>query len=414
MSEPYRIKVDKDRIIGQINPQIYGYLAEHMGRLIYGGLYDEGSPLSDDRGFRKDVLEALKRTGCSNLRWPGGNFTSFYHWEDGVGPKEDRPVKYDLAWRVEESNRFGTDEFIQYCRAVGAEPYICANVSRQSTPEEAAHWVEYCNRKGDSHYAKMRERNGYPEPHNVKYWGIGSEVTGRGKGNFTPAEYASLLEEYVTLMKRVDPTIKTVAVGIRLESSPTKKEPRRTERLETLLKQAMDWDSEVLKKAGDLIDYISMHQYYSPEDYYGTVAAPVDVEDMVTRLRNLIEVSTTGFAREEPIRIAFDEWGFGWQLTTSMLDHKVWASRIVASLKRFSPSGKYRLESVHANKDHCDCLVHMFDRTIDCGMFQRSGYLAWTCRPAHSHDCADTDHRCARDCRRGSAGAASPVSNRYS
>ena len=313
MSETYAIKVDGDRIIGKIDPRIYGYLVEHVGRCIYGGIYDEGSPLSDERGFRKDVLEALRRTRCSILRWPGGNFTSFYHWEDGVGPKEDRPVKYDLAWRAEESNRFGTDEFVQYCRAVGAEPYICVNVSRQATPEEAAHWVEYCNRKGDSHYAKMRERNGYPEPHGVKYWGIGNEVTwARGKGNFTPAEYASLLEEYVTLMKRVDPTIKTVAVGLRLESGAMKKGQGRTERLETILKHAMDWNSEVLRKAGDLIDYISMHNYPGLEDYYGTVAAPVAVEPMVTRLRNLIEVSTTGFAREQPIGIAFDEWGYGW------------------------------------------------------------------------------------------------------
>ena len=227
-------------------------------------------------------------------------------------------MKYDLAWRVEESNRFGTDEFVQYCRAVGAEPYICVNVSRQATPEEAAHWVEYCNRKGNSYYARRRERNGHPEPHNVKYWGIGNEVTwARGKGNFTPGEYTSLLEEYVTLMKRVDPTIKIVAVGIRLESTAARKAPKWNERLETVLKNAMDWNSEVLRKAGDLFDYISMHQYYSPEDYYGTVAAPVDAEGMVTRLYNLIEVSTTGFAREEPVKIAFDEWGFGWPTLTT-------------------------------------------------------------------------------------------------
>lgn len=318
MSETYAIKVDKDRIIGKIDPRIYGYLVEHVGRSIYGGIYDEDSPLSDERGFRKDVLEALRKTRCSILRWPGGNFTSFYHWEDGVGPIEDRPVKYDLAWRVEESNRFGTDEFVQFCRSVGAEPYICVNVSRQATPEEAAHWVEYCNRKGDSHYAKMRERNGYPEPHGVKYWGIGNEVTwARGKGNFTPAEYASLLDEYVTLMKRVDPTIKTVAVGIKLESEVMKKEPQRTERLQTILKHAADWNSEVLRKAGDLIDYISMHNYPGTEDYDGTVAAPVAVEPMVTRLHNLIEVSTNGFAREKAIGIAFDEWGYGWPALTT-------------------------------------------------------------------------------------------------
>ena len=192
-------------------------------------------------------------------------------------------------------------------------------MSRQATPEEAAHWVEYCNRKGDSHYAKMRERNGYPEPHGVKYWGIGNEVTwARGKGNFTPAEYASLLEEYVTLMKRVDPTIKTVAVGIKLESEVMKKEPQRTERLQTILKHAADWNSEVLRKEGDLIDYISMHNYPGTEDYYGTVAAPVAVEPMVTRLHNLIEVSTNGFAREKAIGIAsLTNGATGWPALTT-------------------------------------------------------------------------------------------------
>ena len=316
MSEPYRIKVDKDRIIGKINPQIYGYLVEHMGRLIYGGIYDEGSPLSDDRGFRKDVLAALRRTRCANLRWPGGNFTSFYHWEDGVGPKADRPVRYNLAWRVEESNRFGTDEFVQFCRAAGAEPYICVNVSRQSTPEEAAHWVEYCNRKGNSYYAKLRERNGHPEPHGVKYWGIGNEVYwARGKGNFTPAEYVALLEEYATLMRRVDPTIKIVAVGLGPEPEVPRTGRRQTRK--TLLRQAVDWSSEVLKKAGDLIDYISLHKYYSTEDYYGTVAAPVDAEPMITHLHELINMTTSGTGREEPVKIAFDEWGFGWSRLTS-------------------------------------------------------------------------------------------------
>ena len=187
MSEPYRIKVDKDRIIGKINPQIYGYLAEHMGRLIYGGIYDEGSPLSDDRGFRKDVLAALRRTRCANLRWPGGNFTSFYHWEDGVGPKVDRPVRYDLAWRVEESNRFGTDEFVQFCRAAGAEPYICVNVSRQSTPEEAAHWVEVLQPEGQQLLRQVERAERPPRAARREVLGYRQRgLLGQGQGQLHP------------------------------------------------------------------------------------------------------------------------------------------------------------------------------------------------------------------------------------
>ena len=318
MSGNYSIKIDRDRIIGKINRQIYGYLIEHMGRCIYGGIYDDGSVLSDESGFRMDVLKALRESNCSLIRWPGGNFTSFYHWEDGIGSKDSRPIKYNHAWRVDESNQFGTDEFVQFCRAVGSEPYICVNVSRQSTPEEAANWVEYCNRKGNSYYAKLREMNGFIEPHDVRYWGIGNEVYwARGKGNFTPQEYVALLEEYVTLMKRVDPTIKIVAVGLGLEPETAKKSPPRTKRMENLLNKSLDWSSEVLRKAGDLIDYISIHKYYSTEDYYGTVAAPVDAEPMLTRMQELINMTTLGFDKEEPIKISFDEWGFGWPTYTT-------------------------------------------------------------------------------------------------
>jgi len=316
------IKVDKDRVIGRIDPKIYGSYLEHIGRAIDGGIYDEKSTLSDERGFRKDVLEAVRRIKCPIIRWPGGNYTSFYHWQEGIGPKESRPVKYNLAWRVEESNRFGTDEFIQYCRAVGAEPYICVNVSRQSTPEDAAHWVEYCNIKGNSYYAKLREKNGHPQPYNVKYWGIGNELyLARGKGNFTAHEYTLLVEEYASLMGRVDPTIKIIPVGLNPES-----------RLGGHMRES-DWNLEILKEAGDLIDYISMHIYYSTTDYYGTVAAPVDAERRLRLLNSTIDVANSYLERDgkrdlgsiwsipgrkERIKIALDEWGFGWSVPPTL------------------------------------------------------------------------------------------------
>jgi len=124
MRKTYKIEVDKEREIGTVNPNIYGHFIEHLGRCIYGGIYEEESSLSDGRGFRKDVLQAVLNIKYPLLRWPGGNFASNYHWQDGIGPKEKRPVRFDLAWGKEETNRFGTDEFIEYCRRVGAEPYI--------------------------------------------------------------------------------------------------------------------------------------------------------------------------------------------------------------------------------------------------------------------------------------------------
>ena len=124
---PARIKVDIDRTIGEVDPKIFGNFAEHLGRMIYGGIYDEGNPLSDQDGFRTDVMDAVKTLGVSVLRYPGGNFSSGYDWKDGIGPKAQRPARPELAWHDLESNRFGTDEFLKYCQRIGAEPYICIN-----------------------------------------------------------------------------------------------------------------------------------------------------------------------------------------------------------------------------------------------------------------------------------------------
>jgi len=162
----YKIEVDRERRIGKIHPNIYGHFIEHMSRCIYGGIYEERSNLSDENGFRKDIVTALNDIKPPIVRWPGGNFASAYHWKDGVGPKEKRIVKYDPVWRVEESNSFGTEEFIQFCRMIGAQPYICVNMG-SGTIDEALEWVEYCNHRGNSRYAELREKYGSKEPYGV-------------------------------------------------------------------------------------------------------------------------------------------------------------------------------------------------------------------------------------------------------
>ena len=136
-----RIKIDTDRTIGEVNPLLFGNFSEHLGRMIYGGIYEEGSPLSDSDGYRKDVMEAVRQLDVSILRWPGGNFASGYNWKDGIGPRDQRPVRIDLAWNDLESNRFGTDEFLKYCERIKTEPYICINAGL-GTIDDARHWVE--------------------------------------------------------------------------------------------------------------------------------------------------------------------------------------------------------------------------------------------------------------------------------
>ncbi len=172
-----QIKIDLERQIGSINPNIFGGFAEHLGRHIYGGIYEPGSPLSDENGFRKDVLAAVRRLRMPVIRYPGGNFVSGYRWRDGIGPKAERPARVELAWEDIEPNHFGTDEFVTWRRALESEPYMVVNAG-DGDMREARDWVEYCNSASDSALANLRRANGYDAPHNVKYWGIGNEVDG--------------------------------------------------------------------------------------------------------------------------------------------------------------------------------------------------------------------------------------------
>ena len=156
---------------GKANPMLYGHFLEHFQRQIYGGVYDPESPFADEDGFRTDVLEALRRIKPPIIRWPGGCFVSAYDWHLGVG--KERIPNFDKAWRVEEPNTFGTDEFVKLCRKLGCEPYICTNAGT-GTAEEMSDWIEYCNLDHEGEYARMRIENGFAEPHNVKFWSVGN------------------------------------------------------------------------------------------------------------------------------------------------------------------------------------------------------------------------------------------------
>lgn len=282
-----RIKVDTERKIGEIDPKIYGNFIEHLSRCIYGGIYEEGSPLSDSRGFRLDVMEAVRRLNVPVLRWPGGNFVSGYHWMDGIGPQKNRPRRWDRAWKAEESNRFGTDEFIEYCREIGTEPYICVNLGT-GTIEEAANWVEYCNGIGDTYYANLRRKNGHPEPYNVKYWGVGNELYGSWQiGALSAEDYAKVALEAAKLMKWTDPSIQLVSCG----------------------KHGMsDWDRIVLTKLAPLVDYHSIHLYTGDSGYYPNVFGPHHAERCIRSAQALIDEVIWKLDLNKRIAIAFDEW----------------------------------------------------------------------------------------------------------
>ena len=266
MNKNVKLTVYADHTRNKISKNIFGHFMEHSADVIYGSVYDPESRFADEDGFRKDVLEVLKEVQVPMLRYPGGNFVSNYHWEDGIGPKEKRPKVFDYAWLAEDDNRMGTVEFIKLCEKTGAEPYLCVNMG-SGTAEEAMHWVEFCNGTGDTKYANMRRELGYEEPFHVKYWGLGNEMYGDWQfGACSAEEYAKKALDFAKAMKWMDPSIELVACGYDLGS---------------------DWNYEVARVLKPLISHIAIHHYsigydiFKEEDYSVSEEFIKEMEDLV-------------------------------------------------------------------------------------------------------------------------------------
>jgi alpha-L-arabinofuranosidase len=281
------IKLDLDRVLGPVDRRILGGFTEHLGRCIYGGIFDEGSALSDAQGFRTDVIEAVRRLKPPLLRWPGGNFVSGYHFADGIGPVSSRPRRMDLAWHAEESNRFGTDEFMRYCELVGAEPYLCVNMGT-GTMEEAQAWVEYCNGTGETYWANQRRANGHEEPYGVRLWGLGNEMYGAWQiGQLSAADYVAAARQFAKVMTWTDPHIELVSCG---ETGWS------------------DWDRVVLEGLAEFVRYHSLHIYTGSNDYWTNVLAPHQAERALRITGALIEQVRYNQRIKHPIYVAYDEW----------------------------------------------------------------------------------------------------------
>ncbi|MCC6616116.1 MAG: alpha-N-arabinofuranosidase [Anaerolineae bacterium] len=297
-----RIQIDPSRTLGQISRHIFGGFAEHLGRCIYGGIYEPGSPLADDDGLRRDVLDALRRLSMPIMRYPGGNFVSGYRWLDGVGPRDERPTRVDLAWGALEPNTFGTNELIDFCRKIGTEPYLAVNCG-DGDMREARDWVEYCNGTSETALVKLRRQHGYEAPHQVKYWGIGNEVDGHWQIGFkTAQEYARAATEFAKIMKWADPTIKIVASAVSLWEGDL------VERAQLLLEQA-----------GNKIDYMALHWYVgnAADDYDAYMATSELVEERLSSYEGLIRALRLDNQLQRPIHIAVDEWNV-WYRTFRM------------------------------------------------------------------------------------------------
>ncbi|MBO5071038.1 MAG: alpha-N-arabinofuranosidase, partial [Roseburia sp.] len=216
-----KIKVDKDYKIGEIDKRIYGSFIEHLGRAVYGGIYDPGHPLADESGFRKDVIELVKEMDVPIVRYPGGNFVSGYNWEDGVGPVNERPRRLELAWRAVETNEVGLNEFAHWAKLVGSEVMMAVNLGTRGV-DAARNLVEYCNQKSGSYYSDLRRKHGVEEPHRIKTWCLGNEMDGPWQiGHKTAEEYGRIACEAAKAMRTVDPDIELVACGSSSTEMPT-------------------------------------------------------------------------------------------------------------------------------------------------------------------------------------------------
>lgn len=287
-----------DDVRNTISKRLFGHFMEHSSDVIYDGIFAPSNPLSDELGFREDVCQAIKDSGATTLRYPGGNFVSNYHWEDGIGPRENRPRVFDYAWFTDDDNRMGTVEFIALCRKVGAEPYICVNMG-SGTAEEAMHWVEFCNGVTNTKYANMRRNLGFEEPFNVKLWGLGNEMYGDWQFNSMNAEdYAKKAKDFAKAMKWVDPTIELVAAGYDLDP---------------------DWNRIVANYLKPLINHIAIHHYsigygvYNINNYNECMYLP----EYITKLTKVCHASILSGTNDalSSIKVAWDEWNsYAWNL----------------------------------------------------------------------------------------------------
>jgi len=238
-----RLHLDTQHHVGPIDPRVFGGFLEHLGRSVYEGVYDPASPHSDERGFRRDVIEALRPLKMPVMRYPGGNFVSCYEWRDGIGPHAGRPRRLDYAWRSIETNQFGTDGFMAWCHEAGTAPMMAVNLGTAGTADAAA-LLEYCNLPAGSYWADRRRDNGRATPYGAKLWCLGNEMDGAWQAGHVPAAvYAQRANQAGAMMKGLDPTIETVVCG---SSGMT---------METYI----EWDRTVLEYCWKDVDYISAH-----------------------------------------------------------------------------------------------------------------------------------------------------------
>jgi alpha-N-arabinofuranosidase len=289
-----KIAIDTEFQIGAIDPRLYGSFLEHLGRAIYNGIFEPGHPQADERGFRLDVLKIINELNSPIVRYPGGNFVSGYNWEDGVGPRSQRPRRLDLAWNSTETNQFGTNEFVEWCRAANTEPMMAVNLGTRG-PDEARALVEYCNHPSGTFYSDLRKQHGYPDPHNIKVWCLGNEMDGPWQMCArTPTEYGRVACEAAKMMKWVDKSIELVVCGSSGWNMPT----------------FPDWEATVLEHTYDHVEYVSLHTYLSNSDdnLSEYLARSIGMDGFIRTVKATCDFAKAKKRSKKTMMLSFDEW----------------------------------------------------------------------------------------------------------
>ena len=291
-----QLTVDRDFPIAPLDRRLFGVFVEHLGRCVYTGIYEPGHPTADEQGFRGDVMALTKELGATIVRYPGGNFMSGYNWEDGVGPKELRPRRLDLAWYSTETNQVGTNEFFDWCRKVDIEPMYGVNLGTRG-PDEARHYLEYCNHPGGTALSDLRRRHGYEQPHGIRFWCLGNEMDGPWQiCRKTPDEYGRIALETAKLMKMVDPSVELAACGSSAYDMPT----------------YGIWEDRVLEHCFEVVDYLSLHSYFvKPPTDTSSESFFAQIETNARYIEDTIAVADAVAARRHSskrLMLSFDEW----------------------------------------------------------------------------------------------------------
>lgn len=294
MSLQSTMLIDKHFAISPVDPRLYGSFIEHLGRAVYGGIYEPGHPTADENGFRQDAIEAIRALQIPIIRYPGGNFVSGYNWEDGVGPKNKRKRLLELAWWTTETNEVGTNEFADWAKLVGSEVMMAVNLGTRGI-DAARDLVEYCNHPSGSYWSDLRIAHGYKEPHRFKTWCLGNEMDGPWQiGAKTAVEYGRLANETAKAMRWVDPSIELVACGSSTSGMNT----------------FAEWEATVLDLTYDHVDYLSLHAYYNnnSNDTANFLARSVDMDQFIGSVASICDYVKAKKRSKKKIMLSLDEW----------------------------------------------------------------------------------------------------------